>query len=91
MVKVGQTPCNLVDSSNDGKCIHVYQCGDCASYRLQDSASFGFNVSGCPDANGFSKIYYLESSNPRGDCLQGCKGLPSCCTGMGCLCESECT
>jgi len=90
LTKVGQESCTLVDSSNGGNCVHVYQCGGCAQYRLQNSASFGFNVTGCPDSNGFSRIYYIESWDPCGDCLQQCHGLPGCCTGSGCFCEKEC-
>ncbi len=34
----------------------------------------------------------LFGPNSKGckDCLDGCKGMPSCCSGCGCVCESQC-
>lgn len=31
-----------------------------------------------------------SSGDPCSACLSTCQGLPSCCTGCGCLCEDEC-
>lgn len=28
--------------------------------------------------------------DPCSDCLESCRGLPSCCTGVGCICDSAC-
>ncbi len=49
-------------------------CGTCASGLTCNNGS-------CTSGNNYAAC---------NDCLDSCYGLPGCCTGMGCMCQSEC-
>ncbi len=69
--------------------------GDCLGTR---SANFALPLSACDYCNGGPQQcvpldvcgYTGNAASACDDCISGCQGLPSCCTGCGCVCESEC-
>lgn len=85
-------------------CNDLWQCGPCQILIHHDAARtsgawvmglWNEEASGCSQYNA---VYWLEPSgggsggpSPCSDCLSTCQGLPSCCTGSGCMCESECS
>jgi len=74
-------------------CVNFGDSTSCAIECTADSQC----VTGCcagleggGGACGASSFCGPPTSDPCGDCISACSGLPSCCTGLGCICQDEC-
>jgi len=61
-----------------------YPTAECPTgYGCRDHTSVGERVQ-CGK-------WYTGGAAACSDCLSTCRGLPSCCQGVGCICEAECS
>jgi hypothetical protein len=90
---------------NDGKpdfcreCFDTYTCGDCQYYFGNNPLSDGFIwalTDDCTETH-YDVAFRDPNSTPDppdpdecSSCLSACRGLPACCTGTGCICDSDC-
>jgi hypothetical protein len=91
--------CAALSGPGSGQC-RKYCCGKegCAAGEVCESTgdgrygSLGYCLSSGAGGGGSGGAGGTGGggSDPCSECLKGCQGMSSCCTGSGCLCESEC-
>jgi len=82
-------PC--ATSTTCGVCTGRASCGWCAaSSHCLTGTSTGPGSGSCSNWDWAPSACGGGGGDACSACLSSCRGLPSCCTGTGCMCDSEC-
>jgi len=85
----GYSCCYVVETAEDTMGCH---CSNDVSSCPPDTLASAVKVDSCPE--GFSTAVGTGGGSGTidycADCLSTCSGLPSCCSGCGCICEEDC-